>query len=167
MWRMPHMPAKPKTPVALDLDAARREVQHPDGYLVRFGGADLRLPAELPLDVFEPLLAPELDLLGAVSTILETAEESGDTGAIVGVLLTRPNLPAGLLAAVKDGVARLLGEEQAAVFAAARPSLQDYRRFITGVLRLYGVSLGEWLAPPETSETGGATSKETSGGTTG
>lgn len=153
----------------IDLDAAKREAVFPDGIPVRFGGQDFLLPAELPVDVFDPLLSEDLDLVGVVKQVLAERPEDGgdDIGSVVlDVLLTRPGLPRQTLQAVKQVFAALFGDEQYACFAALRPSVQDYVRLARGLLTAYGVGLGEALGSPDSSESGGETSSQISDAST-
>lgn len=154
----------------IDLDAAKRESQYPDGINVRHGATDFVLPAELPADVLDPILL--LDLPALLKKVLDTAEgkdagDEDDLGQIVlDVLFDRPDLPADLLNAVRSVFAALFGPDQYPVFLSNRPSIPDYVRLIRGLLPLYGVSLGEALGSADSSESGGATSNPTSSSTT-
>lgn len=154
--------------VLLDLDAARRESKYPDGFPLRKGGTTFVLPAELPLEVFDPLLSEELDLVGILKAALE--EKGGDADeslgeVIVDVLMSRPTLPRQVIAAIQDCLRVLFDAETPGnfdAFAATRPSVNDYLRLVKGLLPLYGVSLGEAFGSPASSESDGATLKQTS-----
>lgn len=78
----------------LDLDAERREVLYPHGIPIKFGGEQFIFPAELPADALDPILSEELDLVGLLGDILESAEDD-KTGVkeIVTALFRRPSLP--------------------------------------------------------------------------
>ena len=148
---------------ALHLDAARREREAPDGIPLTQQGQEFMLPAELPADVFDPFLLGKLDLAGMLRTALENDEEDPDLGEIVVKLLfENPSLPADVLTAIHDSFALLFGEEQYAEFRATRPSLVDMGVLVRGLFKLYGTSLGEVFASSDSSESDGATQKETS-----
>jgi hypothetical protein len=154
----------------IDLDAAAREVQFPDGIPLRKGGKDFLLPAELPADVFDPFLSEELDLVGLFQQVLsDRAEDSEESigGDIIDMLIARPALPRQFIAALYEGFEVLFGTEQYAEFKATRPSVADYLRLVKGLMPLYGTSLGEAFASPASSASAGATPKPISPSTTG
>lgn len=150
----------------LDLDAARREAAYPDGIPVVKGGQTFTLPAELPVEVFDPFLSENLGLVDILKDALsEKADDKGLGELVIDTLLARPSLPADLLQAIKDAFA-VLFDEQYPAFVATRPSVQDYVRLTRGLVQAYGVSLGEATASPGSSESAGATPKPTSTSTT-
>ncbi|MFE1270631.1 hypothetical protein [Streptomyces sp. NPDC058758] len=151
---------------AIDLEAQRREVQYPNGIPVNFSKKlDLLFPAELPADALDPLLSAELDLVGLLADIMRT--DSGTAvGEVIEVLFKRPRLPKQFLAAIRETYALLLDEDQYEQFIAARPSIGDYVRLSTALIRVYGVDLGKLFGSAGSSAPDGATSSPTSSGTT-
>lgn len=147
----------------LDLDAARRERAHPEGIVVRNKGEEFVLPAELPADVFDPFLLGKIDVAGIVRTALEDDTEDADLGEIVvKVLFENPSLPQDVYAAIHESFGLLFGEEQWEAFRKTKPSFPDLGVLVKGLLKKYGTSLGEVFASPDSSESDGATPKETS-----
>ena len=148
----------------IDLDAARRESAFPDGINVPFRGETYTLPGELPADVFDPFLTPEFDLSGLLVTLFkdDDAEKKELGDRVVGLLLDRPMLPAEIITAIYAALELLFGDEQWATFKAARPSIPDIARLVSGLFRLYGVSLGEAFASVGSVTNAGPTSKQTS-----
>lgn len=153
------------SPATLDLDAARREAANPDGIIVRIDGNDLTLPSELPVDIFDPLLDPELDLAGLIKHVLEGDDSDDFTKILLDLLESRPSLFADALDTIKSMLTLLFGAEQYALFLASRPSVNDYLRLVQGLVKLYGVGLGEAFASLESSTNGGATPNPISGST--
>src|SRR6478735_2126544 len=80
----PHSTLGRDTPemFSIDLDAARRERQQPDGLPVILAGEEFTLPAELPLDVFDPFLSEDFDLAGLIRDGIERYKEVGDERGI-------------------------------------------------------------------------------------
>jgi hypothetical protein len=150
----------------IDLDAERREVQYPHGIPVKFAGEQFIFPAELPADALDPLLSDELDLVGLLGDVINSADGEAGISDIITALFRRPRLPRAFLAAVRDTYAILLGE-QYAQFAEARPSLGDFVRLTVGLAKVYGVELGKLFRSADSSENDGATSSPTSPATTG
>jgi len=147
----------------IDLDAARRESAFPDGINVPFEGEVYNLPGELPADVFDPFLTPEFDLSGLLVTLFKDDDEEKELGdRVVALLLDRPMLPAEIIGALYAALELLFGAEQWATFKAARPSIPDIARLVSGLFRLYGVSLGEAFASVGSVANAGPTSKQTS-----
>lgn len=146
----------------IDLTAPRREVQFPHGIIVKFSSElDLLFPAELPADALDPILSEELDLVGLLGDLVRAQDRSA-IGEIIELLFRRPRLPKLFLNAVKDTYKILLGEQQYADFIGARPSIPDYVRLTSGLVRAYGVDLGKLFASAASSESDGPTSKPTS-----
>lgn len=85
---------------------------------------------------------------------------------VLEILMDRPTLPKQAITAIKDCFALLFGPEQYARFVAQRPSLADYVRLGRALFSIYGVSLGEAFASPDSSENAGETPKQTSPSTT-
>jgi hypothetical protein len=151
----------PKFDPTIDLDAARREGSFPDGIPVVFGGQTFTLPSELPLDIIDPLLADEFDLVGLVKELSSIeAETYSDT--LVQLLTARPNLPTSIRDTFHDVLRLLFGAEAFADFQSHRPGLSTYALLIRRLSTAYGVSLGEAFASLASSATGGATSSTTS-----
>src|SRR5690606_12695592 len=140
--------------LGIDLNAAVRESKSPDGIPVVYGDKTFTLPAELPVDVFDPLLDSEFDLVGLIKALLDSTKD--DLGeAIVDLLTNRPDLPVEVRDTVYDCLGLLFGEEQFAEFRAQRPGFTTYARLIGGLAKEYGTTLGEAFASPASSESGG------------
>ena len=155
----------------IDMDASRRERQQPEGLPVINCGEEFLLPAELPLDVFDPFLTEEFDLAGLIRDCIERYKEVGATrgveGVVVDTLFLRPDLPLTVINAVFRAFEILFGgPEEYARFKSTRPSLPDYAALFKGLYRAYGVGLGEAFASLGSSGDGGETQKQTSNGST-
>lgn len=165
----------------LDLDAAVREATDGDGIRMPYRGQEFILPAELPLDVFDPFLTDDFDLVGLVRDFLDAdrrAKAEGrvaDIGEIVvEILFNRPSLPVQVLGAFYDALRAIFntrGEDGTVVdnfarFQALKPGVTSYALLVRMLLQAYGVGLGEAFTSPGTSTTAGATSKPTSPGST-
>lgn len=158
----------------IDLDAhrsARRETT--TGLPLRLGGQTYVLAPEVPLDVFEPLLAVDVDMALLVRQAMSIANGSNNaqqqrdaTALIVDLLVANPNLPRDVISAIVKVAQRMLGEEAYAALVAFRPSKEDAGVLAKALFAHYGVSLGEASAPSEQSEGAGTTSKQTSSGGT-
>ncbi len=151
--------------LGIDLNAAVRESKYPDGIPVTFGDKTFILPSELPVDVFDPLLDADFDLVGLIKALLDSTK--ADIGeALVDLLTNRPDLPVEIRDTIYACLGLLFGAEQFAQFRELRPGIGTYARLIGGLAKEYGSSLGEAFASPTSSESGGATSSPTSPGTT-
>lgn len=162
-------PAPTKRMKRLDLDAGTREASYPDGILIVLGGNEYTFPAELPIDVFDPFLSEELDvvdLIRSLYAILSTERGETTTDALLTLLQQRPGLHKQIIAAVREALALLLGADQYAAWVASRPTVTGLMRLAGALMDEYGVALGELFASPNSSTTGGATQKETSGQST-
>ena len=144
----------------IDLAAYAREFAHPEGIPITVT-ADLTIlaPAEFPIDVLDPLLSDDFDLVGVVKSALEHGDTSEIGPMILGLLLDRPTLPADLIKALHDCLEILFGQEQYAKFRATRPGIKTIAFLITGLLREYGVGLGEASPSLESAVSDGETSK--------
>ncbi|MGI5337654.1 hypothetical protein ACQEVS_09785 [Streptomyces sp. CA-181903] len=150
----------------IDLDAARREVQHPDGIAVLFRKRRFVFPAELPATALDTLLSEELDLAGFLGDIAITTSSS-IAGEAIELLTKRPRFPAQLWKGFQDLYEALLGEEQYKEFIGCRPSFGDYVRLTKALAREYGVSLGKLFGLSGSSSTSGETSNPISSDSTG
>ncbi len=144
----------------IDLDAARREAEVPDALPLTYKGQDFALPAELPADVFDPLLSEDLDLVGIVKPFLADGIDYGQ--AVIDLLTDRPGVPGEVVGAIHGVFAALFGEGDYARFRGLKPSLSDYGRLVKALVPAYGIDLGEAFASPASSESDGATQKQTS-----
>lgn len=152
--------------------AARREGADPNGVPVVFDRKDYLLPAELPATVLDPLIEGDLDLVGLIKVAYDASrdqrrtEESRDRmeSMVWEALAAHPDLPVSVVRAIRDSLALLFGPEQWAQFQASGPSLPDMGALIVGLVREYGVGLGEALRSASSSATGGTTSSPTSAG---
>ncbi|CAM5235563.1 hypothetical protein [Streptomyces griseomycini] len=149
----------------IDLDAERREVQYPHGIPVRLGGEQFLFPAELPAEALDPLLSDELDLVGLLGEVIESADGDAGVSEVIAALFRRPSLPRKFLGAVRETYAILL-LEQYEDFTKQRPSVGDYVRLTTGLARVYGVELGKLFRSADSSENASETSNPTSPATT-
>ncbi|MFE2181342.1 hypothetical protein [Streptomyces sp. NPDC059455] len=145
----------------IDLDAERREVQHPDGIPVKFRGEQFIFPAELPAAALDPILSDELDLVGLLGDVINSADGDAGIKEVVAALFRRPYLPLRFLDAVRETYAILL-EDQNEEFLKRKPSVPDYVRLTTGLAKVYGVELGKLFRSADSSESDGATSSPTS-----
>lgn len=154
----------------IDLDAARRERQQPEGIPVTLAGEAFLLPAELPLDVFDPFLDEEFDLAGLIRdgiTRYKADEAAGVEGVVVDILFLRPDLPLDIIGRVFEAFSILFGgDEEFARFKRTRPSVIDYAELFKGLYRGYGVGLGEAFASLASSGAAGETQKQTSDAST-
>lgn len=152
----------------IDLDAGTRELAYPDGLLLTMGGTDFELPPELPIDVFDPFLSEDLDVVWLIRKFYGDFMASNVTTAdvVFGIFEERPDLHKQILAALREGLGLLMGPEQYDAFLATRPSVQGIIRFVSALMDEYGAELGELFASPTSSESDGATQKETSNDTT-
>jgi DNA-binding response OmpR family regulator len=154
----------------LDLDARRaaaREVR--EAPTLTLGGAQIELPHELPVDVLEPLLDVKADVSVLIRQVLDARdnEDSKQTGlavmgAVIDMLIVNPSLPRELIAAVKEMVRRLIGDEGYEALLKFRPTAPEIKELAGWAIRQYGVGLGEALQSSDSSEGTGTTSKPTS-----
>lgn len=151
---------------SLDLDAARREEEIPEGIEVTQKGESFVLPAELPMDVFDPFFTDEFDLPGLFARVMQTSDDDSTFAILTKLLFDRPDLPRQSIAAVRESLRILFGDEQWEKFQATRPSMKDIVRLAKGLFRLYGTDLGEAFASADSSGSDGSTSKETSNAST-
>ncbi|MEU4703398.1 hypothetical protein [Nonomuraea dietziae] len=155
----------------LDLDAARASRSSTQGQPIplKFGGSVIcLLPAELPVDVLEPLAHVKVDTALIARTALD-AMQSDDAlkagldvfGMIVDLVIANPNLPGELLDAVRMMGRRLMGDEGYEAFVAERPSIGDVTALLKGLGGRYGFRLGE-SQPSLDGSASGETSTPTS-----
>lgn len=158
----------------LDLDgqrSARAELTRTPA--LKVNGERIELPAELPLDVLEPLTKVNIDVSLLIRQVLDargTGEAANEEllGAVVDMLIVNPSLPVEVVDAVREMSRRLLGAEGYAALVAFRPTVKDVGSIAKYVIRQYGIRLGEASPSSDSSEGTGTTSKPTSpGGTTG
>ncbi|WP_433541989.1 hypothetical protein ACQP10_38200 (plasmid) [Streptosporangium sandarakinum] len=143
--------------------AARGEEAGPEP--VRLGGQVIALlPAELPIDVLEPITRVKVDtalLFRSVMDAYKSRDEAESTAALVDMLvdlvIMNPDLPAELVEAVKEMGRRILGADGYEKFVAARPSLQDGGALIKGLAKKYSMSSGK-SSPSSATLSGGTTS---------
>lgn len=157
----------------IDLDAARRERQQPEGLPLVIGGQEFNLPAELPLDVFDPFLDETFDLAGLIREGIEKATSTGEDGkergiegAVIDILFLRPDLPLDIINRVYRAFEVLFGAEQYKAFKSHRPSLVDYATLFRLLFKAYGVGLGEAFASLASSGDAGEPQQPTSSAST-
>lgn len=162
-------------PNVLDLDHARAARHEGDGdrKTVRFGGQVIAvLPVELPLRTLQPLLDLNVDVPLLVRQILDLSgmgdeqRNTAATGLLVDILTMNPNLPRELIDAVQQIGRNLFGDDGYQRFLDQDPSGADVAALVKGLLRWYGVSLGESPGSSVSPPDGGGTSKSTSNGST-
>ncbi|MFB6700166.1 hypothetical protein [Streptomyces rubiginosohelvolus] len=148
---------------AIDITAARREVQYPNGIITKIGkDSAVTFPAELPLEALDPILSEELDLVGLIGDIVQAEGPEGlETSKVVAAIFRRPALPRKFLAAVRETYAILLGDEFED-FQKVKPSIGDYVRLTTALTKVYGLELGKLLRSAASSESDSPTSSQTS-----
>ncbi|MFD9394138.1 hypothetical protein ACFWBB_26400 [Streptomyces sp. NPDC060000] len=149
------------TSFAIDLDAERREVQYPDGIPVKFGGEQFIFPAELPAEALDPILSDDLGLVELLGEVIESSDGDAGIGEVVTALFRRPTLPRKFLAAIRETYGILLGDQHEG-FVKKRPSIGDYVRLTTGLVRVYGVELGKLFRSADSSASDSQTSSPTS-----
>lgn len=137
-----------------------------------FGGKKIaELPVELPLNVIAPLrqiddtIALVIRQAMSLATNNDAAAKWQASELVIDMLASSPDLPVKLLQVVEEISKNLLTEEGLAAFLDARPSFQDIAALAKGVLRHYGISLGESSASSDSSTDGGGTSNTTSSDT--
>lgn len=135
---------------------------------IRVGGETIAvLPVELPLDVIEPLRSLDSDITLVLRYAVQAYQGQGQqrmdaAETVVDLLASNPNLPVNVLDAITMIARNLLGNEGFEKFKASRPSGNDIVALAKGVLRFYGVSLGESLPPSDSSTPAGEISNTTS-----
>ncbi|SEE84155.1 hypothetical protein SAMN05216483_6742 [Streptomyces sp. 2131.1] len=149
------------TSFVIDLDAERREVLYPDGIPVKFGGEQFIFPAELPAEALDPILSDELGLVELLGEVIESADGDAGVAEVVTALFRRPTLPRKFLAAIRQTYAILLVEQHEG-FLEKRPSIGDYVRLTTGLIKVYGVELGKLFRSADSSANDSQTSSPTS-----
>lgn len=150
----------------INLDAARREVQHPDGIPALFGGEQFIFPAELPDEALDPLLSDELGLVSFLVEVIEASDGDAGVKEVMGALIRRPLMLRMFHDALRKTFAILLGEQHAD-FLAVKPFLADYLRLGMALSKVYGVELGKLFRSADSSESASETSSPTSPATTG
>jgi hypothetical protein len=170
------------TDYTLDLDAARKDraetraARHEgrgDELPIKLGGQVIAtVGAEFPMSVLEPLTAVNVDIAYLVRAFAQMMDKSNadaqaaSIALMVDVLAANPQLPAEIIAAVKDMARRVLGDDGYEAFVELQPSPWDCGTLAKGLLDWWGVSLGESQPSPPPLD-GGETSKPTSNGSTG
>ncbi|MEU6713041.1 hypothetical protein ABZ897_16285 [Nonomuraea sp. NPDC046802] len=149
----------------LDLDAARASRSSTKGKPIplRFGGEIIcLLPAELPVDVLEPLAHLKVDTALIARTVLKAIKETNQVQAglsiaamFVDMVIQNPKLPGELLDAVRLMGRRLMTDEGYERFVAERPSIADVAAFIKGLAGRYSFRLGESQPSSSGSGSGG------------
>lgn len=133
---------------------------------VPLGNETFELPEELPTSIIDRLLDPEVEIAQLLLIAARSLKENRDDKSleiIVDTLSVHPDLPLGFARAVLGAIEDLFGPEQWQRFRAAKPSVPDMFALVRGLIKAYGVALGEALTSSAVSGSGGATSKPTSG----
>ncbi|MET8696967.1 hypothetical protein ABZV65_31005 [Streptomyces bauhiniae] len=147
----------------IDLDAPRREVQHPYGIPMKFRGEQYMFPAELPDAALDPLLSDELNLTGLVADIYEASERNATMSEMVLLVLRgRGNLIRKLQSAIRETYKILLGDDQWANFQSGRPSIPQYVHLTIRLGQVYGADLGKFFGSGDFSANDSKTSNPTS-----
>jgi hypothetical protein len=154
----------------IDLDEqrnARREGRGED-VQVKFNGNVYSLPAELPSEVFDPLLDMKEDLAGIVRAVATVAAKANaqTVEVVMRVLTEHPTLPVQVIDILRGSLITLFGLEQWERFQASRPSINDIFALFMGLSRMYGVGLGEASGSSASSESDGANSQPTTSSST-
>ncbi|MFB8235530.1 hypothetical protein ACFC58_03170 [Kitasatospora purpeofusca] len=153
--------------------AAQAEYTVGEEPVVLGGTTVATLPAELPLEVWQPLVGiPYLPLL--LRKLVEAAQSQGEeqaeaAGLVVDVLGSEPGLPSDLIAAAGEMGRRLLGEDGFHRLMAQRPSHSDILELVRYAWTKYlggGAGLGELIGPSASPSNAGPTSKPTSSAST-
>lgn len=165
--------------LVLDLDAEREQrAAKREGKAqtmpIRLGGKVVAtLPAELPVEVLEPLRNLDGDLTLIIRQAMQAQKANDETTVqdvtdlVIDVLANNPALPVQALSTVRKVTANLLTEDGLAAFMEQRPSPQDIAALAKGVFRFYGLSLGEASPSSDSSTDDGGTSSGTSSTTSG
>jgi hypothetical protein len=147
----------------LDLNAARASRSGTKGrpIVLRLGDASIPLPAELPVDVLEPLAHLNVDTALIARTVLNALKEADMTRAglsiasmVVDLVIQNPRLPGELLDAVRLMGRRLMTDEGYEQFVVQRPSIADVAALIKGLAGRYAFSLGESKPSTDDSDSG-------------
>lgn len=161
----------------LDGEAELRAAQHEgkrQPLPIRWRGETIAtLPVELPFDVIAPIHQIDNDLTLLLRQAMQVVRSNGRSGderwdaaeIIIDVLAGNPQLPSRFVKVIKDMATALLGEDGLELFLAGKPSITgDMAALAKGILRHYGVSLGESSPSSASSESqdGGGTSNTTS-----
>ena len=155
---------------SIDLDAARRERDQPEGFPVTLRGKTYTLPSELPVDVFDPFLTDDFDLAGLIRDAMVTAKDENGVVKptnviVVEALFERPSLPVEVIKAIYASLELLFGKVPFGKFKAARPTFGDYSNLVQGLFSIYGASMGEAFGSADSSVNAGPTPNPTSTGT--
>jgi hypothetical protein len=160
----------------LDLDAEREarlaklEVTRKPLPIKWRGNTICTLPPELPFDVIAPLGKIDADLSLIMRQAVSVARNNGQSvedrldaaELVIDLLAANAHLPQTILTVVKEMAAAVLTEEGLAEYLDGKPSIPDMVGLARGVVRYYGVGLGEASPSSVSSETGGAISNSTS-----
>lgn len=161
--------------IGLNLDAERdrraaaREVKA-DTFPIRLGGQVVAtIPTELPIDVLAPLrrLDEEITLLlrtamTAMNAGAEAQQRFDAASLIVDILAANPALPTTVVDVIHDMAVLLMGQDGYDGLMAARPSKDDMSFLGLGLLRFYGLTLGESRPSSDSSSQEGQIAGETS-----
>lgn len=158
----------------LNLDAARearaaqREGKKKPLPIIILDETICELPVELPLTVLTPLrkIDDTIALLIRQAMTLATNKDAGAkweaSEMVVNMLASDPDLPLKVVEVIEEVSNNLLTETGVEKFMAAGPSVDDIKALANGIMRHYGVSLGEALPSSDSSTDGGGTSLTTS-----
>lgn len=159
--------------LGLDLDAQRTARAEITGTPhITIGGRQLDLPPELPIDVLEPITEVNADVAIVFRQLLDARQTGGAdaneemVGAVINMVISKPELPTELITAIKTMARRLFGDDNYDHLVAQRPSKEDLGAIAKYLVRRYGVGLGESSPSSDSSEGTGTTSKATSSTTT-
>lgn len=160
----------------LDLDAQREariaklEVTR-KALPIRWRGSIIcTLPTELPFAVIAPLGKIDADLTLIMRQAVSVARNNGQSvedrmdaaELVIDLLAANAHLPQTILEVIKEMSAAVLTQEGLAEFLEGQPSIPDMVGLARGVVRYYGVGLGEASPSSVSSEIDGATSNTTS-----
>ncbi|MEU4231181.1 hypothetical protein AB0F17_43390 [Nonomuraea sp. NPDC026600] len=157
--------------VVLDLNAARASRSGTEGKPIelRLGGAVILLPAELPVDVLEPLAHLNVDTALIARTVLNALKETNQVQAglsiasmVVDLVIQNPSLPGELLDAVRLMGRRLMSDGGYEAFVAERPSILDVGALLKGLAGRYAFSAGESKPSSSDSANGDASTPTSS-----
>lgn len=159
----------------LDLDAerkrraAQREGQKADQPIIVGGQTIAILPVELPIDVLAPIRDMDEDITLLLRSVVKAAQtESGRADAqalFLDLLAANPTLPQNLLDTIQKIARNLLTDAGYQALVAAHPTREDLAYLAGGIMKFYGLTLGE-SSPSSDSDTGGGTTSSTTSPTT-
>jgi hypothetical protein len=170
MVAAPNIPEEDDDFLDLDRERALRRELSGKPLTLKLNGNTHELPFELPLDVFQPLEAIDVDVAMLIRLAMDhnggkdVREDA--TNVVIDMLITNPRLPMDIIGAIRNMGNNLLGTDAYNDLVAMRPSREDIGVLSKRLFAKYGVGLGESSESSASSAGAGTTSKQTSSGST-